>query len=1749
MDISAPVHRTVKKVSFSFLAPEQVRRQSVKAITSAATFDALNHAVVGGLYDPALGPTDKNGRCATCGLTSFQCPGHFGHIDLCLPVYNPLTFGQLFQLLRLTCLYCHRLRIGPVRVALFWGRLRLLQEGLLMEAMGLETVIPTTDLLATEDASGGAESVSEEDQVRAIHAHVNRLCHGPPMTGRHAPSTGGKSALVSEYRRRLISELLKRTVTSSQCPSCRGYIPTFHRHANTKIFQNPLRRTMQAVMDLKKMSTDAVMEQAVRAAETHGAESRFRAMEAAVADPAAGSADEEDMLMDDDSADDDTQRDGEPLGSDTEDPEDIRRPRVAKSHGSAPSTAATPAAEGMKYMTPQQVFEHLRELFVVEGDLLRLVFASQDRHTACDQIVDHRIFFTQVLAVTPCRFRPPAILGDSVFDHPQNGYLAEIIRLNARLLELGAGVNSSSKTEQVAGKAEQATASSTPLSHIIEGWTQLQEQVNFLFDSSRNTNVAMGKLPPAGIKQLLEKKEGLFRKHMMGKRVNFAARSVISPDPNLDVGEIGVPLVFARRLTYPEPVTSYNVAKLQGAVINGPESHPGASHVQLEDGTLQALEALGPAARRALAAQLAPGKKVLRNLEDGDVVLMNRQPTLHKPSMMAHRVRVLAGEKTLRMHYANCDAYNADFDGDEMNMHFPQNELARAELASIAATEAQYLVPTDGSPLRGLIQDHVVTGVILTLKDTFLDEETFQQLLFAALTPAMAVTSRRLLLDPPAILRPHVRWTGKQLISALLANVTRGLPPLTLTSRCKTSARLWTASHADEALVHISAGYWVHGVMDKAQIGASATGLIHACYELYGGMVAGQLLSTLSRLLTRWTQLFGFTCRMDDLLLDVAAEETRHRLFREHASASVTTTTNYIQTALGLVLNDAGQMEETSASGTPSTANLTDDLVTLGLERVIRDDELARGLDGAMKMAMNGVTSRVIDATLPQGQKHRFPANNMSLMTLTGAKGSMVNFSQISGCLGQQELEGRRVPSMVSGRTLPAFSPWCMEARAGGYIAQRFLTGIRPPEFFFHCMAGREGLIDTAVKTARSGYLQRCLIKHLETLRVHYDHTVRTDDQSIVQFCYGEDGIDVTKQALLAPDQLSFCARNFAALLARCQPQRALERLPSVPEARKAARRALRRPRKHPPVLSLHSPAATLGAVSERFHAALEDFIRTETGSLFEEEVDEDEDGEKNRGGKSHGSGKTPAPTLTSAIDANQFRVLMWLKYMQSLAEPGEAVGLLAAQSLGEPSTQMTLNTFHFAGFGAKNVTLGIPRLREIIMTASPNLRTPAMTLVLRPEYASAPMAAELVHRLTRLSLRTVLQDITVSERLVARPGSRRQRVYSVRLDFLSPDELRTLHSAHPDDLKRTVENALVGRLTKAIERILRLRARSAAGTDTPDDLITVTRSRSEPVSRPVDDAEETREGREGRAERAAASDSDSDHDDNLADSADLDGAAAKRRETGLYDGDGDGEDEDEERETRGADGSDADMDEDSPAGQEDATLDDTAVAGMTKGSLMETQNNIHNYSFVVNKDTVSAVFDLVYPASTPKLLLLDIIERNVPDVVIRHVPGIQRAHFVPPARPEDAATISTEGINFAGMLATLPFDAIDHPLTTSNSVHAILQMYGVEAARATIVAEISAVFAVYGISIDPRHLSLIADYMTLEGGYRAFNRAGMETAASPLLKMTFETTVQYLKGATMIGETDELVSPAARIVMGLPVALGTGAFELRHPI
>jgi DNA-directed RNA polymerase I subunit RPA1 len=348
--------------------------------------------------------------------------------------------------------------------------------------------------------------------------------------------------------------------------------------------------------------------------------------------------------------------------------------------------------------------------------------------------------------------------------------------------------------------------------------------------------------------------------------------------------QVGIPEVFAKRLSWPEPVNQFNLRRLRQAVLNGADVWPGANYVVDEKGNKVDLSKKGQQFRTALAKQLqrvdARGLnwKVGRHLNNGDFVLVNRQPTLHKVSLMAHKVRVNAGQRVIRMHYANCKSYNADFDGDEINVHFPQDQLGRAEAATIVQNDLQYMVPTDGSPVRGLIQDHVIAGVqICQMNRTFTREE-YAELSFLMLTDLaqhLELPNNQILTVPPAYVRPIRRWTGKQLITTILMNLLHDCPPLNTESGCKVKG-VMVGQHKHEEKVVVRGNHFLTGCLDKNQIGSSAEGIVHAVFESYGAHKAGLLLTIFGRLFTHFAQTHrAFTCGVYDLM--VTEEGNRKR--------------------------------------------------------------------------------------------------------------------------------------------------------------------------------------------------------------------------------------------------------------------------------------------------------------------------------------------------------------------------------------------------------------------------------------------------------------------------------------------------------------------------------------------------------------------------------------------------------------------------------------------------------------------------------------------------------------------------------------------------------------------------------------------------------------------------------------------------------------------------------------------------------
>ncbi|XP_055234139.2 DNA-directed RNA polymerase I subunit RPA1 isoform X2 [Gorilla gorilla gorilla] len=1681
--------RRLQGISFGMYSAEELKKLSVKSITNPRYLDSLGNPSANGLYDLALGPADSKEVCSTCVQDFSNCSGHLGHIELPLTVYNPLLFDKLYLLLRGSCLNCHMLTCPRAVIHLLLCQLRVLEVGALQAVYELERIL---NRFLEENADPSASEIREELEQYTTEIVQNNLLG----------SKGAHVKNVCESKSKLIALFWKAHMNAKRCPHCKTGRSVVRKEHNSKLtitFPAMVHRT-------------------------------------------AG------------------QKDSEPLGF-----------------------------------------------------FLNYLFSGMD-DDGMESRFNPSVFFLDFLVVPPSRYRPVSRLGDQMFTNGQTVNLQAVMKdvvLIRKLLALMA--QEQKLPEEVATPTtdeekdsliaiDRSFLSTLPGQSLIDKlyniWIRLQSHVNIVFDSEMD-KLMMDKYP--GIRQILEKKEGLFRKHMMGKRVDYAARSVICPDMYINTNEIGIPMVFATKLTYPQPVTPWNVQELRQAVINGPNVHPGASMVINEDGSRTALSAVNMTQREAVAKQLltpatgAPkpqGTKIVcRHVKNGDILLLNRQPTLHRPSIQAHRARILPEEKVLRLHYANCKAYNADFDGDEMNAHFPQSELGRAEAYVLACTDQQYLVPKDGQPLAGLIQDHMVSGASMTTRGCFFTREQYMELVYRGLTDKVG----RVKLLSPSILKPFPLWTGKQVVSTLLINI---IPedhiPLNLSGKAKITGKAWVKEtprsvpgfNPDsmcESQVIIREGELLCGVLDKAHYGSSAYGLVHCCYEIYGGETSGKVLTCLARLFTAYLQLYrGFTLGVEDILVKPKADVKRQRIIEESTHCGP----QAVRAALNLP--EAASYDE--VRGKWQDAHLGKDQ---------RDFNM---IDLKFKEEVNHYSNEINKACMPFGLHRQFPENSLQMMVQSGAKGSTVNAMQISCLLGQIELEGRRPPLMASGKSLPCFEPYEFTPRAGGFVTGRFLTGIKPPEFFFHCMAGREGLVDTAVKTSRSGYLQRCIIKHLEGLVVQYDLTVRDSDGSVVQFLYGEDGLDIPKTQFLQPKQFPFLASNYEVImksqhlhevLSRADPKKALRhfraikkwqnkhpntllrrgaflsysqkiqeavkalklesengngRSPGTQEMlrmwyeldeesrRKYQKKAAACP---DPSLSVWRPDIYFASVSETFETKVDDYSQ-------------------------EWAAQTEKSYEKSELSVDRLRTLLQLKWQRSLCEPGEAVGLLAAQSIGEPSTQMTLNTFHFAGRGEMNVTLGIPRLREILMVASANIKTPMMSVPVLNTKKALKRVKSLKKQLTRVCLGEVLQKIDVQESFCMEEKQNKFQVYQLRFQFLPHAYYQQEKCVRPEDILRFMETRFFKLLMESIKKknnkasaFRNVNTRRATQRDL-DNAGELGRSRGE---------QEGDEEEEGHIVDAEAEEGDADASD------------AKRKEKQEEEVDYESE---EEEEREGEENDDEDMQEERNPHREGArktqeqdeevglgTEEDPSLPALLTQPRKPTHSQepqgpeamerrvqavreIHSFIDDYQYDTEESLWCQV----TVKLPLMKInfdmsslVVSLAHGAVIYATKGITRCllNETTNNKNEKELVLNTEGINLPELFKYA--EVLDLRRLYSNDIHAMANTYGIEAALRVIEKEIKDVFAVYGIAVDPRHLSLVADYMCFEGVYKPLNRFGIRSNSSPLQQMTFETSFQFLKQATMLGSHDELRSPSACLVVGKVVKGGTGLFELKQPL
>jgi len=654
-----------------------------------------------------------------------------------------------------------------------------------------------------------------------------------------------------------------------------------------------------------------------------------------------------------------------------------------------------------------------------------------------------------VLPVPPVTARPSITLDNGQRSEDDLTHkLVDIIRINQRFME-----------NREAG---------APQLIIEDLWELLQYHVTTFMDNE------ISGTPPARhrsgrplktLSQRLKGKEGRFRGSLSGKRVNFSARTVISPDPTLSLNEVGVPDRVATEMTQTMLVTERNVEEARRYVANGPNSHPGANYVRRPDGrrlkvtekNCEALAGMTEAAEEAEVQTVGPGWEVNRHLVDGDIVIFNRQPSLHRMSIMAHEVVVMP-YKTFRLNTVVCPPYNADFDGDEMNMHALQNEEARAEARVLMRVQEQILSPRFGENIIGAIQDHISGTYLLTHENPRFNEIQALDLLRATRIDELPEPSG---VDDDG--EPF--WTGRDVFSELLPD------DMDLE---------FTGTVGDDVI--IEDGQLVSGTIAEDEVGEFGGEIVDTITKVYGNTRARIFVNEVSTLAMRAIMHFGFSIGIDD---ETIPEEAQARIDE--------------------TIDDANdRVEELIAA----------------YERGELESLPGRTIDETLEMKIMQTLSRARDNAGNIAEEHFEGDNPAVVMAESGARGSMLNLTQMAGCVGQQAVRGERINRGYEGRTLSHYEPGDLSAEAHGFVENSYTGGLTPREFFFHAMGGREGLVDTAVRTSKSGYLQRRLINALSELEAQYDGTVRDTSDTIVQFEFGEDGTSPVKVSSKAENEI-----------------------------------------------------------------------------------------------------------------------------------------------------------------------------------------------------------------------------------------------------------------------------------------------------------------------------------------------------------------------------------------------------------------------------------------------------------------------------------------------------------------------------------------------------------------------------------------------------------------------------------------------------
>lgn len=1147
--------------------------------------------------------------------------------------------------------------------------------------------------------------------------------------------------------------------------------------------------------------------------------------------------------------------------------------------------------------------------------------------------------------------------------------------------------------------------------------------------------------PLKSITERLGTKTGRVRGNLMGKRVDFAGRSVITADPNLSMRELGVPKKVAMNITYPVVVNERNMKFLRKLVENGPDVYPGAKILEKKSGEQISLRYVD---RKSI--ELKIGDTVHRHMINGDVVLFNRQPTLHRMSMMAHIARIMFVGDTFRMNVACTKPYNADFDGDEMNMHMPQDDEASAELRNLAATHRQIISPANNASIIGIFQDSLLGCFRFTRENiNFTPKE------------AMNLLMGYKRIDEKIFAKDGDRTTKRISNFEVLSQI---LPPMST----KFANKLFEDGEDKKTsnnVVEIQCGQYLRGQIEKGVLAGGSKGLIQRIYNDYSTKASADFVDNLSQLITEYMKHSAFSVGISDLI----ANTTTNQEIADAINKKKQAVYNIIeQVKIGVFENNTGR----------SNAD-------------------------AFETEVNNILNKAQEEAGKIGRKSLDKNNRFITLVNCGSKGTTLNIAQMIACLGQQNVDGKRIPYGFEDRTLPHFSKFDDTPEARGFVKNSFIQGLDPPELFAHAVGGRVGLIDTAVKTSQTGYIQRRLIKGLEDIGVAYDMTCRNNMGKIVQFQYGDDGIDTTKvetqsipivkmtvqdiyayfqvgtdgatlrvyEATFTPDAIKRMRQQDAETKARTIGL-IDEMLVARDELMKHVFKMMDDDKVHVPVHFQNIVTNVKNQLLLQSNSIV-DITPFETFELLDSYFNKLKVMTYN------------APThlfeilykfylcpnqllLVNRFNRNAIIYLLELivsYYKNAMANPGEMVGMIAAQSIGEPTTQMTLNTFHNAGISSKsNVTRGVPRIEEVL-SLSKEPKNPSMTIFLKEEEeTNKQKAMELMSSFEYTSLKDVVSSVGI---------------------YYDPDDLNTIIEQDRDLVEQF----------KSFENMVKMSGSVDTNGDGQNNMMKwIVRFEFD---------------KETMLDRNITMD-----DINFA----IQNCGYSGNMSCIY------------------------------SDYNDSRLIMRVRPDVVKPirGTQKVANKGINFSDV---NIIDQTDHIVYMKNIQDNLVNNVIIRGVKDISKVMLRKIQNSvvkdnhNYV----KRESWVLDTVGTNLIDMLG---LDNIDTKRTYSNDIIEIYNVLGIEAVRQCILNEVSEVIEFDGTYINYHHLAMLADRMTMNCKLVSIFRHGINNDnIGPIAKASFEETPEMFLKAAKHAELDNMRGVSANVMCGQEGYFGTSAFQV----